>query len=150
MLLEEQIMNDFKQAMKNKEAIRTSTLSLLRSQLKYVLIEKKAEKLADPDVITVIKKQVKQRQDAIEQYEKGGRPELADKEKQELAILKAYLPQEMDEAHLKALIQQAMNEVKAVSIKDMGKVMPVVMAKVAGRADSKLISDLVKQSLTKT
>jgi len=82
-MLEEQIMNDFKQAMKNKEAIRTSTLSLLRSQLKYVLIEKKIEKLADPDVIVVIKKQAKQRQDAIVQYEKGGRPELAEKEKKD-------------------------------------------------------------------
>jgi len=148
-MLEEQIMNDFKQAMKNKEAIRTSTLSLLRSQLKYVLIEKKIEKLADPDVIVVIKKQAKQRQDAIVQYEKGGRPELAEKEKQELAILKAYLPQEMDEAQLKTLVQEAISEVKASSIKDMGKVMPVVMAKVGGRADSKMVSEMVKQALTK-
>lgn len=148
-MLEEKIMNDFKESMKNKEAVRTSTLSLLRSQLKYVLIEKKAEKLADPDVIVVIKKQAKQRQDAIEQYEKGGRPELAQKEKQELAILKSYLPAEMDEGQLKALVQEAVNEVKAASIKDMGKVMPVVMAKVAGRADSKLVSETVKQALTK-
>ena len=148
-MLEEQITNDFKQAMKNKEPIRVSTLSLLRSQMKYVLIEKKAEKLADTDVIAVIKKQAKQRQDAIEQYEKGGRPELADKEKQELVILKSYLPQEMDETQLAGLIREALAEVGATSIKDMGKVMPVVMAKAAGRADSKLISDLVKQSLTK-
>ena len=148
-MLEEQINNDFKQSMKNKEAVRTSTLSLLRSQIKYVLIEKKADKLADPDVIVVIKKQAKQRQDSIEQYEKGGRPELAEKEKQELAILKAYLPQEMDEAQLKALVQEAISEVKATSIKDMGKVMPVAMAKAAGRADSKLISETVKQSLSK-
>ena len=149
-MLEEQMMNDFKQAMKNKDTVRTSTLSLLRSQLKYVLIEKKTDKLSDPDVITVIKKQAKQRQDAIEQYEKGGRPELAEKEKQELAILKAYLPQEMDEGQLKGLVQEAIKEVNATGIKDMGKVMPVIMAKVAGRADSKLISDLVKQALTKS
>lgn len=148
-MLEEQIMNDFKQAMKNKESVRVSTLSLLRSQLKYVLIEKKTDKVSDADVIAVIKKQAKQRQDAIEQYEKGGRPELADKEKQELAILKSYLPEEMGEAQLKSLIAEAMKEVQASSIKDMGKVMPVVMAKAAGRADSKLISELVKQSLTK-
>lgn len=149
-MLEEQIMNDFKQAMKNKEAVRVSTLSLLRSQLKYVLIEKKTDKVSDADVIAVIKKQAKQRQDAIEQYEKGGRPELADKEKQELAILKSYLPEEMGEAQLKLLIAEAMKEVQASSIKDMGKVMPVVMAKAAGRADSKMISELVKQSLAKT
>ena len=148
-MLEEKIMNDFKEAMKNKEAVRTSTLTLLRSQLKYLLIEKKVDKLPDPDVIAVIKKQAKQRQDAIEQYEKGGRPELAEKEKQELAILKSYLPVEMDEGQLKALVQEAIGEVKAASIKDMGKVMPVVMAKVAGRADSKLVSETVKQALTK-
>ena len=148
-MLEEQTTNDFNQAMKNKEAVRVSTLSLLRSQLKYVMIEKKADKVSDPDVIVVIKKQAKQRQDAIEQYEKGGRPELADKEKQELTILKSYLPQEMDEGQLRALIQEAIKEVQATSIKDMGKVMPVAMAKAAGRADSKLISDLVKQSLIK-
>jgi uncharacterized protein YqeY len=147
-MLEDKIMSDFKEAMKNKEAVRTSTLSLLRSQFKYVLIEKKADKLADADVIAVIKKQAKQRQDAIEQYEKGGRPELAEKEKQELAILKSYLPAEMDEAQLTALVAEAISEVKAASIKDMGKVMPVVMAKVAGRADSKMISDTVKQALT--
>ena len=148
-MLEEKIMSDFKDAMKNKEAIRTSTLSLLRSQLKYVSIEKKGDQLSDADVIGVIKKQAKQRHDAIEQYEKGGRPELAEKEKQELAILKSYLPKEMDEAQVKVLVQDAINEVKAASIKDMGKVMPVVMAKVAGRADSKLVSDIVKQTLTK-
>ena len=148
-MLEEQIMNDFKQSMKNKEAVRTSTLSLLRSQLKYVLIEKKSDKLNDSDVIAVIKKQAKQRQDAIEQYEKGGRPELAEKEKQELAILKSYLPEEMSEAQLKALVQEAISEVKPTGIKDMGKVMPVVMAKVAGRADSKLVSEMVKQTLIK-
>ena len=100
-------------------------------------------------MIVVIKKQAKQRQDAIVQYEKGGRPELAEKEKQELAILKAYLPQEMDEAQLKTLVQEAISEVKASSIKDMGKVMPVVMAKVGGRADSKMVSEMVKQALTK-
>ena len=149
-MLEDQIMSDFKQAMKNKETVRTSTLSLLRSQLKYVLIEKKADKLADSDVITVIKKQAKQRQDAIEQYEKGGRPELAEKEKQELAILKSYLPVEMDEAQLRTLVQEAVSELKATSIKDMGKVMPVVIAKAAGRADSKAISETVKQILTKS
>ena len=148
-MLEDQIHNDYKQAMKNREAIRVSTLSLLRSQLKYVLIEKKAEKLSDGDVIGVIKKQAKQRQDAIEQYEKGGRLDLADKEKQEFAILKSYLPEEMNEAQLTTLIEEAVGETQATSIKDMGKVMPVAIAKVAGRADTKLISELVKQTLSK-
>ena len=148
-MLEEKITNDFKQAMKNKEAVRVSTLSLLRSQLKYVLIDKKMDKLNDSEVIVVIKKQAKQRQDAIEQYEKGGRQDLADKEKQEFAILKSYLPEEMGEEELRTLIQKIIGEVKATSVKDIGRVMPAVIAKVAGCADTKLVSDMVKQSLAK-
>ena len=81
MSLEDKIAADYKEAMKNKEPARVSTLSFLRSQMKYVLIEKRAEKLNDTDVIAVIKKQIKQRQDSVEQFEKGNRPDLAQKEK---------------------------------------------------------------------
>ena len=147
-MLEEQLMNDFKQAMKDKDAVKSSTISFLRSQLKYVLIEKKAEKLTDSDIIPVIKKQIKQRQDSIEQFEKGGRADLADKEKKELNILKSYLPQEMSASEIKALVEQAVGESKASSMKDMGAVMKVLMPMVAGKADSKLLSDLVKERLS--
>ena len=147
-MLEEKIASDYKQAMKDKDTVKSSTISFLRSQLKYVLIEKKAEKLADPDVIAVIKKQVKQRQDSISQFEKGGRMDLVQKEKSELDILKSYLPQEMSSEELKGLIDSAIQESGAAGMKDMGNVMKVLLPKVAGRADSKQISDLVRERLS--
>lgn len=147
-MLEEQLLSDFKQAMKDKDAVKSSTISFLRSQMKYVLIEKKTEKLSDADVVPIIKKQIKQRQDSIEQFEKGGRKDLVDKEKKELDILKSYLPQEMPESEIKAIVEEAVREVKATSMKDMGAVMKALMPKVAGKADSKLVSDLVKEKLS--
>lgn len=147
-MLEDRISSDYKQAMKDRDPLKVSTLSFLRAQLKYAAIDKKAEKLEDPDVITVIKKQVKQRQDSIEQYEKGGRAELADKEKKELAILKSYLPQELSVDEIKAFIAEAIRETGASSMKDMGQIMKVLMPKLGGRADNKVLSDLVRQSLS--
>ena len=149
-MLEDKIMEEYKQAMKDKEALKVSTLSFLRSQLQYAMIEKKVEKLNDADAVAVIKKQVKQRQDSIAQFEKGGRSDLAEKEKRELAILKSYLPEEMSTEELKSLIKSAIEESGAGGIKDMGKVMKVLLAKVAGRTDSKIVSDLVKESLSRT
>ena len=148
-MLEEKLINDFRQAMKDKDTVKSATLSFLRSQLKYVAIEKKAEKLSDADVIPVIKKQIKQRQDSIEQFEKGGRSDLVEKEKKELNILKSYLPAEMPEAEIKSLIEESLKESKAASIKDMGSAMKALMPKVGGKADSKLVSDLVRERLAK-
>lgn len=148
MLLDERIAEDYKQAMKNKDAVKVSTLSFLRSQLKYALIEKKTDKLSDADAITVIKKQVKQRQDSIAQFEKGGRADLADKEKIELGILKSYLPAEMSEGELIVLINAAIKESGASGIKDMGKVMKALLPQVSGKADNMLVSSLVKAKLS--
>ena len=148
-MLEERIAEDYKNAMKNKDASRSSTLSFLRAQLKYAAIEKKVDKLADADAVAVIKKQVKQRQDSIEQFEKGGRKDLVDKEKTELGILKSYLPQDMPEAELRNLIEAAVKSSGAAGIKDMGKVMKEVLAKVSGKADNSLVSNLVKERLSK-
>ncbi len=147
-MLEDRIAEDYKQAMKNKEALKVSALSFLRSQLKYAVIEKKADKLDDADAIAVIKKQVKQRQDSIAQFTAGGRADLADKEKAELAILKSYLPEEMSPAQVQAMIGETIKEIGASGIKDMGKVMKALLPKLAGRADSKVVSDLVKSSLS--
>ena len=99
-------------------------------------------------MIQVIKKQAKQRQDSIEQYEKGGRPELAAKEKQELDILKEYLPEEMSADQLRPFVDEAVKEAGATSMKDMGRVMKALMSRVAGKADNKMISRLVKQALS--
>ena len=147
-MLEERITEDYKQAMKSKDAVKSSALSFLRSQIKYMVIEKKVSRLEDADTIAVIKKQVKQHQDSIDQFEKGNRNDLADKEKIELAILKSYLPQEMSESELRVLIDAAVKESGASTMKDMGKVMKVLMSKVAGKADNKLVSDLVKKVLS--
>ncbi|MFH1359938.1 MAG: GatB/YqeY domain-containing protein [Candidatus Omnitrophota bacterium] len=147
-MLEEKITADYKQAMKDKDTLRSSTLSFLRAQLKNVLIEKKKDKLDDSECLPVLKKLVKQRQEGIEQFEKGGRQDLVEKEKNEMAILKSYLPPEMPKEELKKIVEEAIQEAGATSIKDMGKVMKIVTSKTAGRADGKTVSDLVKQILT--
>ena len=147
-MLEEKINKDYIQAMKDRDTLRSSTLNFLRAQLKNVHIDKKVQVLEDTEVIAVIKKQIKQRQDSIEQYQKGGRQDLADKETQEMNILKSYLPQEMSEREIQAIISDAVKEVQAATIKDMGRVMKAVAPKVAGRADNKLVSELVKKALS--
>ncbi len=148
-MLADQISKDYIQAMKDKDKVKSSTLSFLRSQLKYVAIEKKIDQLEDADTIGVIKKQVKQRQDSIEQYEKGDRRDLADKEKQELAILQSYLPQEMSTDQLSPMIAKAIQEANAGGVKDMGAVMKIVLPQVAGQADNQTVSRLVKEALLK-
>ena len=147
-MLEEQINKDYITAMKAKDTLKSSTLSFLRAQLKNILIDNKLEKLPDTDVIAVIKKQVKQRQDSISQFEQGGRRDLADKEKAELVILQSYLPEEMPDGELQSIIAQAVTEAGASSMKDMGAVMKAAMPKLAGRADNKRVSDAVKQKLS--
>lgn len=146
-MLEDQIMADFKDAMKTKDQTRTQTLSFLRSEMKYAAIDKKKDKLDDGDVLGVIKKLIKQRQDSIDQFGKGGRADLVDKEKKELDILVRYLPQQMTAQELAAVVNQVVQETGAVSVKDMGKVMKEVMSRTQGKADGKMISELVKKRL---
>lgn len=147
-MLDEKISQDYVAAMKAQDKVRSSTLSFLRAQIKNVRIEKREETVADVDVVAVIKKQIKQRQDSIDQYTKGGRQDLADKETAELNILKEYLPKEMSEDQLKSIIKETLDETQAASVKDMGKVMKGVMDKVAGNADNKMVSNLVKEALS--
>ncbi len=148
-MLEEKIFNDYKEAMKNRDTLKSSVLSFLRAAMINVAMEKKKKSLDDNDVIMVIKKQVKQRQDSIEQFVKGSRQDLADKEAKELKILKAYLPLELSSDEIKQIIEETVLSTGAATIKDMGRVMKEVTAKIAGRADSKLISDLVRERLSK-
>jgi len=149
MNLEGKIFNDYKEAMKNKDTVKSSTLSFLRAEVINVAIEKKKKALDDNEVITVIKKQIKQHQDSIEQFKKGNRQDLADKETKELEILKAYLPPELPAEEIKKIIEEAIALTGAQDMKDMGKVMKEVTAKIAGRADGKLVSDLVRERLSK-
>jgi len=149
-MLEEKILNDYKNAMKDKDAVKSSTLSFLRAEMINVAIEKRKKLLDDPDVIGVIKKQIKQRQDSIEQFKIGSRQDLVDKETKELEILKSYLPPELSAEEIKKIIEESIVVTGAQDMKDMGRVMKEVNAKIAGRADGKLISDLVKERLSKT
>ena len=146
-MLTDKINADLKQAMLAREVLRLSTLRMLKSAIEYTKIEKKQETLPDGDVIAVIKKQVKQRQDSIESFDKGGRADLADKEKAELAILKSYLPAELAETELTAIVTAVIAELGAQTKADMGKVMKAVQAKVAGRADNRLVSQIVGRLL---
>lgn len=148
MSLEQKIQTDYIKAMKDKDPLKSGTLSFLRAQFKNLMIDKRQGNLSDEDVIAVMKKQVKQRKESIEQYEKGGRRDLADKELKELEILKSYLPDQMPEEELKAVIGEVIKESGATGIKDMGQVMKLVVSKVAGRADNKTISDIVRNLLT--
>jgi uncharacterized protein YqeY len=148
-MLEEKILNDYKEAMKNRDAIKSSCLSFLRAEMVNVAIEKRKKLLDDNEVIAVIKKQIKQHQDSIEQFKKGERLDLVDKETKELGILKAYLPPELASEEIKKIIEEAIAITGAKDMKDMGRVMKEASAKIAGRAEGKLVSDLVKERLTK-
>lgn len=142
-MLTDQIAADLKQAMLAKDTARLSTLRMLKAAIEYSKIEKKQEAFTDADVTAVIKKQIKQRQDSIEGFEKGGRADLVGVEKAELAILKAYLPEELSPAQVEEIVKAAIAEVGATTKADMGKVMKAVQAKTAGRADNRLVSQLV-------
>ena len=147
-MLEERIAKDYVQAMKDRDHVRSSTLNFLRADLKNVRIDKRADHLEDGDVVAVIKKQIKQRQDSIDLYGQGGRQDLVEKESAEMADLKGYLPQEISEEELKVFVQEAVHETGAQSMKDMGKVMKALFVKVQGRADNKLVSAMVQKVLT--
>ena len=142
-MLIDKILTDLKQAMLAKDVVRLGTLRLLKSAIEYHKIEKKQESLTDADVSGVIKKQIKQRQDSIDGFTKGGRTDLVEKEAAELAILKGYLPEELSPAQVETLVKEVIAELGATTRTDMGKVMKAVQAKTAGRADNRQVSQIV-------
>jgi uncharacterized protein YqeY len=147
MSLQERISQEIKTAMLARDAERLSTLRMLKSALGYALIEKKTESLPDAEVVALVQKEVKKRRDSVEQFEKGGRVELAAKEKQEITVLESFLPQPLSADVLEKLVRDTISEVGATSKKDMGAVIKAVQAKAAGRADGKTISGLVGKLL---
>jgi len=149
MSLQKRIDEDLKDAMRAKDAARLSVLRLLKAALKNATIEKVGAdgELTDADAIAVIRKQVKQRQDSIESFEKGGRAELAEKEKAEMAVLNQYLPQAMSAAELQMIVTDTIREVGATSRAQMGAVMKALQSKIAGRADGKTLSAEVQKQL---
>jgi uncharacterized protein len=147
MTLPERIDADLKDAMRAKDAGRLNVLRMLKSALKYAAIEKSDAGLDDAAAVQVIRKQVKQRQDSIESFEKGGRPELAAKEKEELEILNTYLPKGLSTDELVAMVRETIAEVGATSKVQMGAVMKALQVRVAGRADGKTLSQEVSRQL---
>lgn len=148
MEIREQIMADMKDAMRAKNQLKLETIRFLQAAIKNKEIEVRPNAITGDDILGVIKKLVKQRKESIEQFQNAGRTDLADKEKAELVVLEAYLPAQLGREQIEALVQQAIAELNASSIKDMGPVMKAVLAKSGGAADGKLVSEIIKSKLT--
>ncbi|MBW1659636.1 MAG: GatB/YqeY domain-containing protein [Deltaproteobacteria bacterium] len=147
MTLLEKIRQDLKDAMKKGDKDRLSTLRMILSNVKNRQIEKK-DSLDDQEIVRIIQGLVRQSKDAVEQFEKGNRSDLVAKEETFITICQAYLPEQLSEEDLEAIIRETVAEVGALSPKDMGKVMKAVMPKVAGRADGKLVNQKVRAILS--
>ncbi len=143
----ERINNDMKQAMRDKDKFKLSVIRMVRSAIKYLEIEKRTT-LSDDQVIDVLTKEVKQRRDSLQEFEKANRKDLVEKVQEELNILHDYLPEQLSEDELRNIIQSVINDVGASSKSDMGKVMGAVIPKVKGRADGKIINQLVQEYLS--
>lgn len=147
MSLQEQLNTAMKDAMRAKDSLRLNTIRMIRTAIKNREIDERKE-LDDQGVIAVLSTVVKQRRESAQVFRENDRLELAEKEEQELAVVMEFLPSQLSDDELKALIEEAVAEVGAASMKDMGKVMKVVSAKTTGRADGKLVSEMVKARLS--
>lgn len=144
--LTEQIRADLTESMKARSADKTSTLRMLQSSLKYAQIEAGHE-LSDEEALVIVRKAVKQRLDSIDQYTKGNRPELAEKERSEMELLKTYLPPELSDEELESGIRDIITSTGAASKKDIGKVMKEASARYRGRAEGKKIQEIASRLL---
>lgn len=146
MSLKEQLTSDMKEAMKAHDKDRLAVIRMVRGAIRQQEIDGKKE-LNDDDVIAVISKEVKMRKDSIDEFSKGGRDDLVAKTQAEIEVLMPYLPQQLSEAEVKGLVEEAVAATKAATPKDMGKVMGVLMPKVKGRADGKMVNTIVRSML---
>ena len=149
MALKDQLDADLKSAMRDKDAVKLSVVRMLKSAIKYREIEL-MKPLDDAGVLQVMASEVKRRRDSVEQYRAGNRPELVAKEEAEIAVLMAYLPQQLTREELEAKVAAAVQATGAKGPKDMGAVMKALLPEVAGRADGKVVSELVKSRLAGT
>jgi uncharacterized protein YqeY len=146
--MEVKIKEDLKQAQLLRNENSISTLRLLISEINNLKIQKGEDTLSDNDVVSVIQKELKKRREASSEFRKGNREELAQKEEAEAAVLEQYLPDQLSDEELTKFVEDSINEVGAKELKDMGRVIGVVMSKTAGKADGSRISALVKEKLT--
>ena len=147
MHLKEQIAQELKAAMKNKDTKKRDALRLLNSAIKQVEVDERKE-LTDADIVKIIQKQVKQRKDSLAQYKEAGREDLAAQEELEIAYYEAYLPKQLDDDELRQAVEEIIEEVGAASMKDLGKVMGAATKKLSGVADGKRISETAKRILS--
>jgi uncharacterized protein YqeY len=147
MSLEERLVEEMKQAMKSSEKLKLSAIRMIRSALKNKEIELR-KKLEDEEIVKVIQAMVRKSEESVEQFQTGGRMDLVEKEKSEIEIMKSFLPQPMSQEEILKIIDQSIQETQASSLKDLGKVMKFVMPKIGGKADGKLINQLVKERLS--
>ena len=146
MQLKQRLYEDLKKAMKTKDEIRTRTLRLIISSIKTLEVEKMTE-ATDDDVFRVLSKECRKRVEAIEAYKKGGREDLVNEEQRELEIIKSYMPKQLSEEELKEIVKDVVEETGSSSIKDLGRVMKVLIPRVKGRADGKTVNNIVRQIL---
>lgn len=146
--LKEKILDDLKNAMKNKEAERLSAIRMLQAAIKNREIELRPNEITEQEVMGVIKKMAKQRKDSISEFEKAQRLDLVEKEKFELGVLEAYLPQQMSAEEIAKIVDEVIKAQGATTQKQMGPVVKEVMSRAAGMADGKMISDLVRSKLS--
>jgi len=149
MSLQEKLLEDMKEALRNKQERRLSALRFLRSLLQSLEIEKRRP-LTEEEIVEVIQKNIRQRKEVFPDYERAGRIDLLEKEKEEVAILETYLPAQLSQEELQKIVDQTILEVGATVLKDMGKVMGALMPRIKGRADGKVVSELVKARLKET
>ncbi len=147
MSLEERLVEEMKQAMKSNDKLRLSTIRMIRSSLKNKEIELR-KKLEDEDIVKVIQVMVRKGEESVEQFQAGGRMDLVEKETKEIEILKSFLPQPLSQEEILKIVDETIRETQASSLKDIGKVMKSVMPKMGGKADGKLINQLVKERLS--
>ncbi len=147
MNLEERLLDEMKQAMKSNDKLRLSTIRMIRSAVKYKEIDLR-KKLDDDEILRVMQGMVRKSEESIEQFKAGGRADLVEKETKEIEVLKSFLPQSLSQEEIMKMIDESIQETQASSLKDLGKVMKSVMPKLAGRADGKLINQLVKERLS--
>jgi len=147
--LKARLAEDYRAALRSGEKLKVSVIRLLMALIKNREVEKRGP-LTDAEVMQAVSSSCKQRQDSIDQYRQGGRQDLVDKETAELQILQLYLPQPLSAEELADLVRAAIQEAQAASPKEMGKVMTLLMPKVTGRADGKVVSALVREMLSKS
>jgi hypothetical protein len=145
--LEKRIAEDLKESIKNKDAVRTSTLRMVTASIQNVAIEKKLKELDDGDVLKIISKKVKQALDSIESFKKGERADLVEKETKELSILKTYLPEQLDEKKVEEVVKKIISETGVSSKSEFGKLMKLSMEQLKGKADGKTVSSILQKLL---